>query len=74
VVLEHEKTRNACGHWDWQSDDFEGLEPGYQVCPICAVLGPYETKIRKQNRERDRDMHGLTFGMYTPRKDDDDGD
>lgn len=70
LVSEFEKTRNACGHWDWQAEDVEGLEPGYQVCPMCAELGPYEDTIRKQNRERQRDEHGLTFGWYPPRQED----
>jgi hypothetical protein len=74
VVRDFERQRNSCGHWDWQADDVDGLEPGYQVCPLCAELGPYEQGVRDQNRKRDRDQYGLTFGWYPPRKDGDDGD
>lgn len=68
VYLEEEKTRNSCGHFPWESEEVEGLEPGYRVCQICAVMGPYQDRIREQNRARQEDEHGLTFGWFTPRE------
>lgn len=64
-----EKSRRACGHWSWQEGDVEGLEPGYTVCGMCAELNPYAEGVRKQNRARGEDEHGLTFGWFTPRGD-----
>ena len=58
-----------CGHWEWE--DREGLEPGYMVCRICDEMGTYETKTRRQNEERQQDMHGLTFAWFPPREDED---
>jgi hypothetical protein len=68
MYLAEDKARLKCGHWLWQREDIEGLELGYQVCSICAELGPYEDRIREQNRRRDKDIHGLTFGWYPPRE------
>lgn len=70
MYLAEQKNRNACGHFLWQEGDVEGLELGYRACRICAVQKPYEEKIRKQNRDRGKDEHGLTFGWFTPRGDD----
>lgn len=67
--LEMQGSRRWCGHWEWE--DREGLEPGYVVCSLCAEMGPYEDKVREQNRERRADMHGLTFGWFPPREDED---
>jgi hypothetical protein len=71
MYFAEQKSRHACGHWSWQYDDLDGLEVGYQVCPMCAELGPYEDKIRDQNRSRGEDLHGLTFGWYPPREEND---
>jgi hypothetical protein len=71
IYLESEKARNSCGHWDWESENVDGLEPGYRVCPLCEEMGPYREKIYEQNRKRDRDLHGLTFGWFAPREDED---
>ena len=71
MYLAEQKTRRSCGHFPWQEDEVEHLEPGYRVCAICAEMGPYEEKIRQQNRERGEDQHGLTFSWYAPRGDDD---
>lgn len=70
VYLDFERSRNSCGHWDWEQDDLEGFEPGYRVCPLCAEMGPYTEGIREQNRSRDADKHGLTFGWFPPRQED----
>jgi hypothetical protein len=71
VYLSFEKSRNSCGHWDFQEEDVEGLEPGYRVCALCAEMGPYREKIHEQNRKRDKDQHGLTFGWFPPRGEED---
>jgi len=69
VALWHEQAslRYWCGHWPWE--DREGLEPGYSVCQICAEMDPYQVETRKQNEERRDDQHGLTFGWFPPRED-----
>jgi len=67
TFLFFEKSRNSCGHWYWQAEDVEGLEPGYRACPLCAEMVPYRDSIYEQNRERERDLHGLTFGWFPPR-------
>ncbi|MFP4074053.1 MAG: hypothetical protein ACLFVZ_08435 [Actinomycetota bacterium] len=74
VYLDEQKSRNACGHYVWEEDTVEGLEPGYRVCPLCAEMGPYAEKIREQNRKRGKDEHGLTFGWFAPREEESDGD
>ncbi len=70
MYLAEQRSRYACGHWSWQEPDVEGLEPGYTACGICAELNPYADKVRKQNRDRGKDEHGLTFGWFIPRGDD----
>ena len=62
--------RNSCGHYVWEQDEGEGLEPGYRVCRLCAEMGPYAERIRRQNRDRGEDEYGLTFGRFPPREDD----
>lgn len=71
VALWHEqvRTRFWCGHYDWE--DREGLEPGYLICEICAEMDPYQLKTLQQNKERQADTHGVTFGWFPPREDED---
>jgi hypothetical protein len=61
-----------CGHFQWE-EVTEGFELGYKVCKLCAETGPYEEKIRRQNRERGVDEHGLTFGWFPPEIEESDG-
>jgi hypothetical protein len=69
MVLSEEAARLHCGHFQWAEVD--GFEPGYKVCHVCAVMGPYQDKIRSQNRERGVDEHGLTFDWFAPREESD---
>lgn len=71
MYLDEQKTRNSCGHYPWEAEEVEGLEPGYRVCAICAEMGPYVEQIHEQNRARNEDQHGLTFAWFPPRGDDD---
>jgi len=71
MYLAETAIRNSCGHWDWERDELNGLEPGYRICQLCAELGPYEEKVRKQNRERSQDEYGVTFGWFPPREESD---
>jgi hypothetical protein len=34
-------------------------------------MGPYAERIREQNHARQTDEHGLTFGWFTSRKEED---
>ena len=71
VYLAEQTQRHSCGHYPWQAEDVEGLEPGYRVCAMCAVMEPYKTRIREQNRARQEDEHGLTFAWFAPREEND---
>jgi hypothetical protein len=71
VYLDEQNHRCDLGHYLWQEPQVEGLEPGYQVCPLCAEMGPYKEMVRKQNHERGRDEHGLMFAWYPPREEND---
>lgn len=71
MYLDEQGTRNSCGHYPWEVEELAGLEPGYRVCRLCAEMGPYKEKVREQNRARQEDEHGLTFGWFTPREETD---
>lgn len=70
MFLAEERTRNTCGHWPWDKEELAGLEPGYRICPVCAEMEPYAEKVREQNRARSEDQHGLTFGWFPARGED----
>jgi len=71
MYLEEQRARHSCGHYRWEEDEVGDLEPGYLVCSLCAVMEPYKEKIREQNRARQEDEHGVTFGWFAAREETD---
>jgi hypothetical protein len=71
---EFQKTRHHCGRWEWEYEDLEGLELGHSYCPFCADIGPYQERLEKDKQSRGQSTHGLTYGWYPPRSEDEEDD